>query len=625
MAKWKAEDKSIDEATQEMIRKAERDGVEIVWDRLEKQQPQCGYGQLGVCCKNCMAGPCRIDPFGEGPQKGVCGATADTIVARTVDRMIAAGAAAHSDHGRHVVLALHEALEGNAPYPIKDEKKLKSVAKRLGVETEGRNVQEIAKDVVKIAFEDFGKQDEKLIHFADAYASEKRKEVWENVGVSPRSIDREVVEIMHRTHIGVDHEPLSLIAQGLRASLGDGWGGSLIATELQDVLFGTPQISKSEANLGVLQEDKVNIIVHGHEPVMAEKVVEAAMDPEMIEYAKSKGAAGINLAGMCCTGLELLMRDNIPIAGNYLQQELAIVTGAVEAMIVDVQCIMPALVDVARCYHTKIIDTSPIATFPGATHIKFDESKADEIAREIVKTAIDNFENRVQTKVHIPKGKSEAIGGFSVEATLEALGGSLAPLEDAIKSGKIRGIAGIVGCNNPKVKHNSNHIAIVNELIKNDILVIGTGCWATACAEYGIFLPEYAENAGEGLKAVCKALGIPPALNMGSCVDCSRMLVIADLMARDLGVDISDLPLVGSATEAMTEKAVSIGTYFVASGIYTHLGVVPPVMGSQEVINILTKGAMDLVGGAFFIEPNPVKAAKVMTEYIEKKRKALGI
>ena len=625
MAKWKAEDKSIDAASQEMIRKAEIDGVELVWDRLEAQQPQCGYGQLGVCCKNCMAGPCRIDPFGDGPQKGVCGATADTIVARTLVRMIAAGAAAHSDHGRHVVLALHEALEGKAPYPIKDEKKLREIAERLGVKTDGRDAQDIAKDVVEIAFNDFGKQDEKLISFAEAYAGEKRKDVWKNAGVSPRNIDREVVEIMHRTHIGVDHDPLSLIAQGLRASLGDGWGGSLIATELQDVLFGTPKISKSEANLGVLQKDKVNIIVHGHEPVMAEKVVEAAMDPELIEYAKSKGAKGINLAGMCCTGLELLMRDNIPIAGNYLQQELAIVTGAVEAMIVDVQCIMPSLVDVARCYHTKIIDTSPIATFPGALHIKFDESKADEIARQIVKTAIDNFENRIQEKVRIPKGKSEAIGGFSVEATLEALGGSLAPLEDAIKSGKIRGIAGIVGCNNPKVKHNSNHIAIVNELIKNDVLVIGTGCWATACAEYGIFLPEYAQNAGEGLKSVCEALGIPPALNMGSCVDCSRMLVIADLMAKDLGIDISDLPLVGSATEAMTEKAVSIGSYFVASGIYTHLGVMPPVMGSKEVVDILTKGAFNVVGGAFFIEPDPVKAAKVMVDYIDKKRKALGI
>ncbi len=625
MAKWRPEDKSIDAATQEMIRKAEIDGVETVWDRLESQQPQCGYGQLGICCKNCMSGPCRIDPFGDGPKKGVCGATADTIVARNIIRMIAAGAAAHSDHGRHVVIAMHEALDGKANYPIKDEKKLKEVAKKLGVETEGRSAKDIAKDIVKVAFNDFGKQDESPIKFADSYVSEKRKAVWKKLGIEPRNIDREIVEIMHRTHIGVDHDPLSLIAQGLRASLGDGWGGSLIATEFQDILFGTPQISKSEANLGVLQEDKVNIVLHGHEPVLSEKIVDAAMDPELIEYAKTKGAKAINIAGMCCTGLEILMRRNVPIAGNWLQQELAIVTGAVEAMVVDVQCIMPSLVDVARCYHTKIIDTSPIATFPGATHIKFYENRADEIAKEIVKTAIDNFPNRAKEKVRIPKGKSEAIGGFSVEAILEALGGSLAPLEEAIKSGKIRGIAGIVGCNNPKVKHNYNHVTIVNELIKNNILVIGTGCWATACAEYGIFLPEYAEKAGDGLKSVCKQLGIPPALNMGSCVDCSRMLVIADLMARDLGVDISDLPLVGSATEPMTEKAVSIGTYFVASGIYTHLGVMPPVLGSKEVVKILTEGAKDLVGGAFFIEPDPVKAASVMVEYIESKRKALGI
>ncbi len=625
MKKWSAQEKSIDAATQEMIRKAESDGVETVWDRLEAQQPQCGYGQLGICCKNCMSGPCRIDPFGEGPQKGVCGATADTIVARNIVRMIAAGAAAHSDHGRHVVLAMHEALEGKAPYPIKDEKKLKDVAKKLGLETDGKDAKSIAKQIVEIAFKDFGKQDESLIKFADSYASNKRKEVWNKLGINPRNIDREIVEIMHRTHIGVDHDPLSLIAQGLKASLGDGWGGSLIATEFQDILFGTPQISKSEANLGVLQEDKVNIVLHGHEPVLSEKIVDAALDPELIDYAKSKGASGINVAGMCCTGLEVLMRRNVPIAGNWLQQELAIVTGAVEAMVVDVQCIMPSLVDVARCYHTKIIDTSPIATFPGATHIKFYEDRADEIAKEIVKTAIDNFPNRIKEKVRIPKGKSEAIGGFSVEAILEALGGSLAPLEEAIKSGKIRGVAGIVGCNNPKVKHNYNHVTIVNELIKRDILVIGTGCWATACAEYGIFLPEYAENAGEGLRSVCKALGIPPALNMGSCVDCSRMLVIANMMAEDLGVDISDLPLVGSATEPMTEKAVSIGTYFVASGIYTHLGVMPPVLGGPEVVKILTKDALDLVGGAFFIEPDPIKAARVMADYIEEKRKGLGI
>ena len=625
MAKWKPEEKSIDRATQEMIRKAERDGVETVWDRLEKQQPQCGYGQLGVCCKNCMQGPCRIDPFGEGPTKGVCGATADTIVARTLERMIAAGAAAHSDHGRHVVLAMYEALEHDAPYPIKDEKKLKAVAEKLGIETEGREIKEIAKDLVKVAFNDFGKQDEELIKFADSYANEKRKEVWKKAGVEPRNIDREIVECMHRTTMGVDHDPVSIILHGIRTSLGDGWGGSLIATEFQDILFGTPQINRGEANLGVIKEDYVNIVIHGHEPVLSDKIVEAAQDEELLELARKYGAKGINTVGMCCTGLEVLMRHGTPIAGNYLQQEMAIVTGAVEAMVVDVQCIMPSLVDVARCYHTKIIDTSDIATFPGALHIKFDERRADEIAKEIVKTAVENFPNRNKQLIQIPQYKSEAVGGFSVEAILDALGGSLKPLEDAIISGKIRGVVGIVGCNNAKVKHNYNHITLTNELIKRDILIIGTGCWATACAEYGIFLPEYAKNASDSLREVCETLGIPPALNMGSCVDCSRMLVLADMIARDLNVDISDLPLAGSATEAMTEKAVSIGTYFVSSGIFTHLGTVPPVLGSKKVVDILTKAAFDVVGGAFFIEPDPVKAAKVLADYIEDKRKALGI
>ncbi len=625
MAKWKPEEKSIDRATQEMIRKAERDGVETVWDRLEKQQPQCGYGQLGVCCKNCMQGPCRIDPFGEGPTKGVCGATADTIVARTLERMIAAGAAAHSDHGRHVVLAMYEALEHDAPYPIKDEKKLKAVAEKLGIETEGREIKDIAKDLVNVAFNDFGKQDEELIKFADSYANEKRKEVWKKAGVEPRNIDREIVECMHRTTMGVDHDPVSIILHGIRTSLGDGWGGSLIATEFQDILFGTPQINRGEANLGVIKEDYVNIVIHGHEPVLSDKIVEAAQDEELLELARKYGAKGINTVGMCCTGLEVLMRHGTPIAGNYLQQEMAIVTGAVEAMVVDVQCIMPSLVDVARCYHTKIIDTSDIATFPGALHIKFDERRADEIAKEIVKTAVENFPNRNKQLIQIPQYKSEAVGGFSVEAILDALGGSLKPLEDAIISGKIRGVVSIVGCNNAKVKHNYNHITLTNELIKRDILIIGTGCWATACAEYGIFLPEYAKNASDSLREVCETLGIPPALNMGSCVDCSRMLVLADMLARDLNVDISDLPLAGSATEAMTEKAVSIGTYFVSSGIFTHLGTVPPVLGSKKVVDILTKAAFGVVGGAFCIEPDPVKAAKVLADYIEDKRKALGI
>ncbi|WP_099209291.1 anaerobic carbon-monoxide dehydrogenase catalytic subunit [Thermococcus henrietii] len=649
---------SIDPTTQKMYERAQELGIETVWERLEKQQPQCGYGLLGICCRNCMMGPCRINPFGGEPKRGVCGADADTIVARNLLRMIAAGAAAHSDHGRHVALTLLVAAEmaekfkkegkpvleldnmasNTLPYQVRDPEKLKAVAKRLGIETEGKSIRELAKEVAEVALRDFGKQDEEPLEFLKAYlnpktyemlekAAEKAGMPWFEKGVLPRSIDREIVESLHRTHIGTDHDPVSILLHGLKTALGDAWGGSLIATELQDVLFGTPKVIKAEANLGVLKEDYVNIVVHGHEPVLSEKIVEAAQDPELIELAQKLGAKGINVVGMCCTGLEVLMRHGIPIAGNFLQQEMAIVTGAVEAMVVDVQCIMPATVDVARCFHTKIIDTSPIATFPGAIHIKFDERRADEIAKEIVRTAVENFPNRSKQRVEIPKEKMSGYVGFSVEAILEHFGGSLKPIEEAIVEGKIKGVAGLVGCNNPKVKQDHNHIKIANELMKRDVLLIGTGCWATAAMKYGIFLPEYAdtENVGPGLREFAKEWGIPPALNMGSCVDCTRMLVLADLIARDLNVPISALPVVGSAPEAMTEKAVSIGTYFVASGITTHLGVVPPVLGGPKVVKILTQDLYDIVGAAFIVEPDPYKAAKLMYEHIMKKRKELGI
>ena len=649
---------SIDPTTQKMYERAQELGIETVWERLEKQQPQCGYGLLGICCRNCMMGPCRINPFGGEPKRGVCGADADTIVARNLLRMIAAGAAAHSDHGRHVALTLLVAAEmaekfkkegkpvleldnmasNTLPYQVRDPEKLKAVAKRLGIETEGKSIRELAKEVAEVALNDFGKQDEEPLAFLKAYLNPKTYEIFEKAaekagmpwfenGILPRSIDREIVESLHRTHIGTDHDPVSILLHGLKTALGDAWGGSLIATELQDVLFGTPKVIKAEANLGVLKEDYVNIVVHGHEPVLSEKIVEAAQDPELVELAQNLGAKGINVVGMCCTGLEVLMRHGIPIAGNFLQQEMAIVTGAVEAMVVDVQCIMPATVDVARCFHTKIIDTSPIATFPGAIHIKFDERRADEIAKEIVRTAVENFPNRSKQRVEIPKEKMSGYVGFSVEAILEHFGGTLKPIEEAIVEGKIKGVAGLVGCNNPKVKQDHNHIKIANELMKRDVLLIGTGCWATAAMKYGIFLPEYAdtENVGPGLREFAKEWGIPPALNMGSCVDCTRMLVLADLIARDLNVPISALPVVGSAPEAMTEKAVSIGTYFVASGITTHLGVVPPVLGGPKVVKILTQDLYDIVGAAFIVEPDPYKAAKLMYEHIMKKRKELGI
>jgi anaerobic carbon-monoxide dehydrogenase catalytic subunit len=617
--------RSSDPATQYMLRIAEKKGYETVWERFEAQKPHCGYGELGLCCRHCTMGPCRIDPFGEtGPKKGVCGATADTIVARGLLRMIAAGAAAHSDHGRDIAHTLLLTAEGKGGgYEIKDEAKLHALATEYEIATEDRSKEEIALDLARAVYAEFGNQ-EGPIRFTRR-APAQRVELWEKLGVDPRGVDREIVESMHRTHIGVDNDPVNLILHGLRTSISDGWGGSMIATDMSDVLFGTPQPVKSLANLGVLKEDEVNIVLHGHEPTLSEMIVAATQDPEMISLAQEQGAKGINVAGMCCTGNEILMRHGIPIAGNFLQQELAIITGAVEAMIVDVQCIMPALPSLAGCFHTRIISTSPKAKFPGATHIEFHEDKAYEIAKTIVREAVENYPNRQAGLVDIPDDQTECMAGFSVEAIVGALGGTLDPLLDAIKGGAVQGIVGVVGCNNPRIRHDYAHVTLVKELIANDVLVVNTGCNAIACAKAGLLQLEAADMAGPGLKAVCQAVGIPPVLHMGSCVDISRILVACAAIAKALGVDISDLPVAGAAPEWMSEKAVSIGTYVVASGIYTVLGVAPPVLGGPAVTELLTAGAEGVIGAKFAVEPDPVKASELILQHIQKKRQALGL
>jgi carbon-monoxide dehydrogenase catalytic subunit len=583
-------------------------------------------------------GPCRV-PLARGktetPEEkrkrvGVCGATPETIAARNFLRKIAAGAAAHSDHGRRVTDAFLAVAKGEAPgYQIKDEQKLLQLALDLGVEIGDRSNEEIALEVGEIALKEFGKQEGELLFLKRAPL--KRQELWRKLGVAPRGIDREVVEAMHRTHMGVDQDYKNLLLQGSRTALADGWGGSMIATELQDVMFGTPAPVFSQINLGVLKEDEVNLIIHGHEPQLAEMLAVVTQDPEMIEYAKSKGAKGINLAGMCCTANEILMRHGVPIAGNFLQQELAIVTGALEAMIVDVQCIMQGLADVAQCYHTKIITTDPRAKITGATYMEFDDRNAAESAKAIVRVAIDNFPNRGKN-VRIPNYKTDMIAGFSHETINYLLGGlfraSYRPLNDNIINGRIRGVAGVVGCNNARVTHDDIHVTMVKELIKNDVLVIQTGCSAMACAKVGLMVPEAAaQYAGEGLASVCEAVGIPPVMHLGACVDNSRILMAATAMVKDggLGDDLSDLPVAGAAPEWMSEKAIAIGQYFVASGVFTVFGVTWPTLGSKEVTDYLFQDFEEMYGGKWAFEPDPIKAAQLMIAHIDRKRKALGI
>jgi len=618
---------TADPAVEQMLEITREKGIETAFDRAENIKP-CPIGSDGVCCKICAMGPCRL--VGK-VTTGICGATLDTVVARNLARQIAAGSAAHSDHGRDMALALLAVAEGHAPdYRVRDVGKLVEVAHFLGVPVQGRDLNDITRDVAEAALAQFGQQHGPLKYLERA--PKKRQQIWKELDIAPRGIDREVVETLHRTHIGNDQDAEHILDHALRTALADGWGGSMLSTDITDILFGTPVPLTSEVNMGALEEDQVNIIVHGHEPLLSEMILMACQDPEMIEYAKSKGATGINLTGICCTANETLMRQGVRSAGNFLSQELAIATGVVEAMVVDIQCIMQALVPVAEQYHTKLITTSRKAKIKGAIHMQFNEREALKIAKEIVKVGIDNYPNRGKSeRVYIPNVSAPLVAGFSHEYLRYMQGGyyrgSFRPLNDAIIAGRIRGVAGVVGCNNPRTPHDYTHNYVVQELIKNDVLVVQTGCSAISVAKLGLLGPEALRYAGPGLREVCEAIGIPPVLHLGSCVDNTRILTVATQMATEggLGEDIADLPAVGLAPEWMSEKALSIGAYFVASGVYVIFGTKNPIAGSEEIQRLISEGWESKVGGKLEFILDPQEMVRKSLEHIDKKRAALGL
>jgi carbon-monoxide dehydrogenase catalytic subunit len=634
MAKKKRtiEELSIDPATQEMLQRAEDMGLKTAFTRADDMAP-CNIGAAGMCCKNCGMGPCRLTKDG---QVGVCGATIDTIQARNFLRAVTVGASAHSDHGRDMAFTLKAVANDETDgYVIRDVAKLRTVARYYNIPVEDRSPKEIANDLADLYISQFGQQTGQVAPIVRA--PKKRQEIWKEQKVIPRGVDREVVEALHRTHIGDDQEANNILQQAIRTSLADGWGGSLMATDVSDILFGTPAPVLGEANLGVLKKDWVNVVVHGHEPTLSQMVVDASQHPEIIAYAKEAGAEGVSLSGICCTANEVLMRQGVPAAGNFLQQEMAILTGSVEAMVVDVQCIMQALVGLAENFHTKIITTSPKVKITGATHIEFDEEHALTIAKNISKEAIDNFKNRGE--VQIPDYKSELIPGFSHEYINYTLGGSyrssFRPLNDAIISGRIRGVAAIVGCNNPRSQHDYLHTKVTKELLKQDVLVVETGCASIASAKEGLLMGQAGlDQVGPGLREICEATGMPPVLHMGSCVDNTRILTVLTQVVEEggLGDDIDQVPAVGLAPEWMSEKALAIGTYCVASGVYVIFGGSSPVSGmpdkmedSSIVSNIMIDGWEEKFGGKMEYIADPDEMIKATLDHIDKKRAALGL
>ena len=616
------------EATAQMLRKAERDGVETAFHRAAAMKA-CPIGADSACCKHCAMGPCRLNPKSPYWTVGVCGATIDTIMSRNFGRMIACGSAAHTDHGMSMLDLFREVINGNIKdYSIKDPIKLEEVAKEIGIEVEGREVKEIAMDLYK-ELERTYTQVEGEIPFVKR-VPEKTLETWRKHGVVPRGAMREIMELCHRTHMGVDQDYENLIKQCSRTALADGWGGSMVATEISDILFGTPTPVRAEVNMGCLKEDEVNIIIHGHEPNLFESILDSVNDPTLIQAAKDAGAQGINLVGMCCSGAEMLCRHGIPHAGNFMSTESILVTGAVDAMGVDVQCIKQGLAKVAGCYGTKLFTTNPRCHIEGVEHIEFREHDPRDCTDRIVENGIVRFKNRTMP-IEIPDIRNMGVHGFSHEYINYMLGGtfrsSYTPLNDNIINGRIRGVAGVVGCTNPRVKQDWVHVELVKELIRNDILVVQTGCSQLALAKAGLYTPEAAHLAGPGLREVCEAVGMPPVLGLGSCVDNSRILIACSEMVRTggLGESIADLPVVGAAPEWMSEKAICIGQYFVASGVFTVFGVTFPIIEGTKFHKLLFEGLEELGFGKWGFTADPYEMARMMIAHIDKKRKALGI
>ena len=621
-------DRTTCEATQQMLEKARRDGVKIDLDRGYEMKA-CPIGAESACCKICYMGPCRLNARDPYKKVGVCGATIDTITARNFGRNVAAGSASHNDHGRHILGLFRGIVEGDVrDFTIEDTIKLERVAKSIGIEVEGKEVKELGIELCDELEKTFLNTDDEMPF--TRRAPEALRELWRKEGVIPRGAMVEVMELMSRTHIGCDQDYNNLMKQISRTALADGWGGSMVATELSDIMFGTPSPTLAEVNMGVLKEDQVNIIVHGHEPAMFEGMLAAVNDEFFINEAKAKGAKGINLIGMCCSGAEMMSRHSVPHAGNFGSTEAVVVTGAVDAMVVDIQCIKQGLSEVSQCYDTQLITTNSRAHIEGAVHIEFDESDPRHCTDQILSKAIARFGSR-KMPIEIPKKVQTGVHGFTHEYIEYMLGGtfrgSYSPLNDNIINGRIRGVAGVVGCTNPKVKQDFVHVELVRELIKNDVLVLQTGCSQIALAKAGLLVPEAAPLAGPGLSEVCETVGMPPVLGLGSCVDNTRILIAASAMveAGGLGNTIADLPAAGCAPEWMSEKALAIGQYFVASGVYTIFGVGFPSIKDTKFHDLMFNGLEKQGFGKWGAASDPIEIAHMMIAHIDKKRKELGI
>ncbi len=618
----------VDEMSAYMYKVARRDGMETIYERFAKQQPQCAFGSLGVCCTLCSDGPCQIT---RKASRGVCGATGDLIVARNLLHKCAQGTAANVYHARNVARTLKAVGEGKADYRVRDEDKLRMFAAKVGIDVH-QPIAEIAREFGDFYIRQINSNDYEEMELVKALAPPKRLAVWRKLGIVPGGPNSEIATGLSKTMTNVNNDVTDLLLHCLRMGIANEYAGLLGITSIQEILTGTATPTEGQVNIGVLDRDAVNVIMHGHQPLLAIKVLEVARQKEWQDRARAAGARnGLKIYGSLCEGQQMF---NIAAEykdifygqiGNWIQQELVLATGAVDVLAFDYNCIMPTMSEVyAPRYHTKLISTDKVIRQAGVERLEFEPDQAVAIAEKILEHALVAFKQR--GAVNLPPVRYDAMAGFTTESMLGLLGGSLQPLVDLIAKGSVRGVAALVGCTTVREYQSGDHITtLARELIKRNILVIGAGCCSGAMQNDGLMSKDAAQLAGSGLAGVCGALGVPPCLSYGSCTDIGKIIGTAVALGDALGVDLCDLPIVASAPEYMEQKAVADAFTAVAFGLAVHLSPPPPILGSPLVTQILTQDVEPLTGGRVFVQPDAVCAADEIEAHIVAKRSRLGL
>ncbi len=603
---------SSDPGIRALLERARNLGIETVWDRCQTQLPQCGFGELGVCCHNCSQGPCRIDPFGNGPRSGVCGAGRDTLASSTFVRAVTAGTAALSVYAKGMVRLV------SAPgREIKNMEKLEAVAGRLGLNPVPGPVG-LLQQLADTARAEFSFRDEPPAWILTTL-TKGRIDSLGKAGALPQGIDSSIAESVQRSAMGATSDPLDLLLSGVKCAVA-GFAASRLASDLADIVFGAPQ--PAVTSLAPNSESQVNIAVQGFDRALTQSLEIAA--GELADEAKVLGATGFNVMALGW--------------GQSILQELSLLTGLWDAVAVTGQCSYPSLSDTAGWTGTKIF-AAGLAGMPGVFQLDQEENGAGETGRKIVREALGAFKVRQEKAAPAPGEARMALMGFSYSSILSALAelNPADPLQfllESIVKGRIQGIALIGGCPNVKMPLDESFLVLARELARRDILLLTAGCGAGSFARHGMLTSGAThEYAGPGLKSFLTAVGEasgaggpwPLLLHLGGCPDICRAIDLAVDLANKLGVDLSRLPFVFSLPEYSNERALTFALSALALGLPVHLGITPPVMGSNLMVNILTGGVKDLFGGYFILESDPYQAVNKLSDAISQRRKGLSL